>query len=624
MRAVEWIVSAAFALAVLAGCNSHDAADDDGHEPTDSPAVVSGALTSVPGIDSRTFLGRVAPELEKIDAARAGWQSEVESDAALAQLKSLGKHIEHPAELTGASLRAFLSPAFACGPLRPTEWIHVVENDLVSVRRARPARGTEAKTSGGHQADDFGTALRTLLAPLLDAADVRVEFKLFRVESAENELTTHAYFQASGRTGGGRYQQNGTWVCRWTKPAPDHPPRLLALAIDDFEEIVPGPTGGIRFADCTDSVLGAAPSYGQQLLYGMDHWRDRLQRDYDIDFTGHHGLALGDANGDGLDDLYLCQPGGLPNRLFLRNPDGSLRDVSADSAVDWMELSHAALLVDLDNDNDQDLVVSQNGSALVMRNQGSGHYSRVFTANGPALYFSCAAADYDLDGDLDLYFCGYSPRRGLGGAEEHHQEPTPYHDANNGGRNVLLRNEGGLRFVDATREVGLDENNRRFSFACAWEDYDNDGDPDLYVANDFGRNNLYRNDRGRFRDVAAAAGVEDIAAGMSVAWADFNRDGRMDLYVSNMFSSAGGRIAYQRNFRPGNARETLGQYQRHARGNSLFDNQADGTFADVSDAAAVTMGRWAWGSLFSDLDNDGWEDVYVVNGYITSEHPQDL
>ncbi len=84
--------------------------------------------------------------------------------------------------------------------------------------------------------------------------------------------------------------------------------------------------------------------------------------------------------------------------------------------------------------------------------------------------------------------------------------------------------------------------------AASWEDYDQDGDLDLYVANDFGRNNLYRNDDGQFVDVAAEAGVEDISAGMSVSWGDYNNDGQADLYVGNMFSSAGNRVTYQRQF----------------------------------------------------------------------------
>ena len=126
-------------------------------------------------------------------------------------------------------------------------------------------------------------------------------------------------------------------------------------------------------------------------------------------------------------------------------------------------------------------------------------------------------------------------------------------------------------------------------------------------------------DEGLFRDIATEAGVEDIAAGMSVSWGDYNRDGRPDLYVSNMFSKAGNRVAYQRRYRAGQSGSTRELYQRHARGNSLFENLGNGSFQDVSIEANVTMGRWAWGSNFVDLNNDGWEDIVVANGLVTSQ-----
>jgi hypothetical protein len=97
----------------------------------------------------------------------------------------------------------------------------------------------------------------------------------------------------------------------------------------------------------------------------------------------------------------------------------------------------------------------------------------------------------------------------------------------------------------------------------------------------------------------------------------------MDIYVSNMFSSAGNRIAYQRQFRDGANDESLAHFRRHARGNTLF-RQADQGFQDVSVAASVTMGRWAWGAKFCDLNNDGWEDLYVANGFITTDDSTDL
>ena len=175
----------------------------------------------------------------------------------------------------------------------------------------------------------------------------------------------------------------------------------------------------------------------------------------------------------------------------------------------------------------------------------------------------------------------------------------------------------------------MDANNRRDSYAAAWEDYDNDGDLDLYVANDFGRNNLYRNvaERGgapRFADVADYAGVVDVGPGMSACWGDYDDDGRTDLYVSNMFSSAGNRVTGQTQFHADADAETKGHFRRHARGNSLFANRGTGRFEDVSIAAGVTFGRWAWGSKFADLDDDGRLDILVANGFVSQRSTDDL
>ena len=187
-----------------------------------------------------------------------------------------------------------------------------------------------------------------------------------------------------------------------------------------------------------------------------------------------------------------------------------------------------------------------------------------------------------------------------------------------------MRNDGPESFTEVTDEVGLGANNSRFSLIGVWADYDDDGDPDLYVANDFGRNNLYRNDGGTFVDVAAAAGVEDQAAGMGVSWADFDQDGDLDLYVTNMFSAAGNRVATQPRFKPGIDEATRRRIQRQALGNSLFSNQGDGTFLPVSEVAGISMGRWGWGAKFVDLNNDGYEDIVAPNGFLTGALEHDL
>ncbi|MCH8922909.1 MAG: VCBS repeat-containing protein, partial [Planctomycetes bacterium] len=239
-----------------------------------------------------------------------------------------------------------------------------------------------------------------------------------------------------------------------------------------------------------------------------------------------------------------------------------------------------------------------------------------------------SAIDYDEDGDLDLYLCvEYATVR-----KNEERVAFRFDDANDGGANLLLRNDGNdgkdgkaqWRFSDVTSEVGLDTNNRRHSLAASWEDYDNDGDMDLYVANDYGQNCLYRNTDGRFVDVAAEAGVVDHGSGMSVSWADFDHDGHLDLYVGNMFSSAGSRITRQAKFRPEQTGGVRSIYQRFTKGNSLFSGGGDGKFRDVGAAAGVEMGRWAWSSIFADINNDGWQDLIVANGFVTTDDPGDL
>ena len=153
---------------------------------------------------------------------------------------------------------------------------------------------------------------------------------------------------------------------------------------------------------------------------------------------------------------------------------------------------------------------------------------------------------------------------------------------------MLLHNDGHGRFVDVTAAVGLDQNNDRFSFAPAWADYDEDGWPDLLVANDFGRKNLYHNEGVAERTGHASrtwprpAGVEDYGAGMSAAFVDYDNDGHLDIYTGNMWTAAGQRVTAQPGFMPDAPPEIREIYRRHARGNSLFRNRGDGTFEDVT------------------------------------------
>lgn len=595
MKRLTWT-----AAILLAACGCTTSTSD----PASAPQI-----SQIP--ESRALLPRnhLAEEKQHVDPAIDGWDTEAFNEAASKRLKELAHLLNAPSALDSASVEPFLVDGFTSHLLRPPARREVLSREEIAVSRARPE---EPLLSG---APGLADALRSVAEPYDEGTEIHAKLKIVSVVPAgENRFGTDVLVEFWGSGEAGVLQQNGTWEVSWVWPDPERPPGLASILVVKHEE---NRVAEPLFADCTEAVIGHERAYREQFLRGTDDWCTRIDYSARMNQFGHNGLAVGDVDNDGLDDVYICQTGGLPNRLFRQNGDGTATEIAAEAGVDWLNESRAALFVDLDNDGNQDLLIATMRGLLVMRGDGTARFEltrELPTTSG----YTLAAADYDGDGLLDVFVSNYNETTGSGAG------PTPYYDANNGPPNALYRNLGDFRFEDVTVAVGLDENNRRFSFAAGWADYDEDGDPDLYVANDFGRNNLYRNDGGRFRDVAAALGVEDQAAGMGVTWADYNRDGHLDLYVSNMFSSAGQRITYQRRFVEGTSDEALGALRRHARGNSLFENQGDGSFRDVTMTAGAWMGRWTWGARFLDINNDGHDDLYVPNGFFTNENTKDL
>jgi hypothetical protein len=468
---------------------------------------------------------------------------------------------------------------------------------------------------------EFAKRLRQLLFEQTSVTNPNIDFKLFGIKRSGAQLETRQRITVRQSTDTTDVWSHGVTHATWM-PVDNNQLELMSFSLTELSRHELTRNDSTKaFTDITELVLGANPSWQEQLVVGMNDWVRRIDRTLKPDFLGYHGIALGDVNGDGSEDVYLCQPGGLPNLLFLQQPDGTMRDVSADAGVDWLENSTAALLVDLDNDRDQDLVITTQSSLVIMENDGQGVFtSRQNLPNVP-LGFSPSASDFDLDGDLDLFVVRYTAdSREIGDFPT----PHPFHDARNGGANVLLENRGDFHFVDVTDTSGMGENNSRFSFAASWEDFDNDGDPDLYVANDFGPNSLLRNDKGHFTDMSDASGAQDWGFGMSVTWGDYDRDRKMDLYVSSMFSGAGNQLIPKADFNPRMPESTRSKYLKMVRGNSLLRNLDAGRFDDVTEPMAEGYAGWAWGAKFGDFNNDGWEDIYVANGYVSQPDTDDL
>ncbi len=368
------------------------------------------------------------------------------------------------------------------------------------------------------------------------------------------------------------------------------------------------------------NILDPKEPAARQLGVGIPEWRRQIDLTAGIDIYGQNGIAAGDIDNDGVDEIYICQPGGLPNRLLKRSPDGLYRDISKAAGVDLLDNTSCALFVDFRNSGRQDLVVLTNSQPLFFANQGTGvfkHQPGAFRFANPAQgsFTGMAAADYDGDGFVDLYLCTYIYFQ----SEDQYSYPSPYHDAQNGPPNYLFRNRltDGF-FEDVTAQVGLGENNDRYSFAPAWCDFDFDGRPELYVANDFGRNNLYKFDGGRFRDIAAETGVEDLGPGMSAAWFDAHNSGRPDLYVTNMWSPAGRRVINDPAFTLVTEHGLGEQYHRHSKGNTLYRNKGDGSFEETGQAE---VGRWAWTGDAFDFDADGAPEIVVASGMISEPGP---
>jgi tetratricopeptide (TPR) repeat protein/peroxiredoxin len=511
---------------------------------------------------------------------------------------------------------AFLAPSFQGCPLRPRQREQIRGEPGLQVWRSRiaapPALGRAA----------FLEELRAYLIQFDEL--LTAEFKLCEItipDGSSTHLDTRIRYDLVG-TGRDfhREQLVGYWDLEWER---NGEPRVRNWSsVEETRSRAAAPV----FVDITSRVMERCSSFSEQLVPGIDHWRTVLDSASGIVLEGNSGLAVGDIDNDGFDDLYVCQPWGLPNRLYKNRGDGTFEDVTESAGVGVLNGSPCALFADVNNDGLQDLLVVTHTGPLLFMNLGHGKFELRphafhFATVPQGTYTGAAFADYDRDGWLDVYFCLYSYYQGLG----QYAYPVPYYAAENGPPNFLFRNNRDGTFADVTAASGLNQNNTRYSFACGWCDYNDDGWPDLYVANDFGKKNLYRNNgNGTFTDIAEEAGVLNVGPGMSLTWFDYDNDGKQDLYVANMWEPPGLRLSLQKEFLPGAPEDIRNLFHQHAMGNALFHNEGNGKFRETTVQAGVAVGRWNWTTSAWDFDHDGYSDLYVANGYISGPKTRDL
>jgi tetratricopeptide (TPR) repeat protein len=561
--------------------------------------------------------------LRKVPAGFDEFVTEKYQDHVAAVFSEWSSELAQSPENTVA-LEKIISSDFSGESLKPAAWKPVFEGSPLQVWKGEFAGGAMLRRH------DFLAEWRSsvnacskIITAEFQVTSIRAEPEAASAPGQSQLLETVVRFELVG-TGQDFYreQRAGNWQISWRLSASKEWGLRSWKVLEETRSRSMAPV----FIDDGQQAFGGNSSYAAQLLHGTDYWRTVLDGASGIDIYGHNGISVADIDGDGFDDLYICQPAGLPNRLFRNRGNGTFEDVTELSGLGVLENTACALFADFDNSGRQDVIVVRANGPLLFRNLGGGKFRAkpdAFRFENPprGTFTGAAVADYDRDGWLDIYFCLYAFYQGT----DQYRYPMPYYDAENGPPNFMMRNNRDGTFSDVTKQSGLDQHNNRFSFCCAWGDYNSYKRPDLYVVNDFGRKNLYRaNGDGKFTDVASEAGVEDVGAGMSACWGDFNNDGRQDLYVADMWSAAGLRVSQQANFQKGSSEQVCDLYRKHAMGNSLFQNSGTGRFVDASARSGTTMGRWAWSSDAWDFNHDGFLDLYIANGMISGETRDDL
>ena len=320
--------------------------------------------------------------------------------------------------------------------------------------------------------------------------------------------------------------------------------------------------------------------------------------------AGGAGVAVGDYNNDGRDDIYLVSSKlGAKNHLYRNDGEFRFTEVAEDVGLAGVNddkvtgTSSFAMWFDYDNDGWQDLLLLRFGMTSLFHNEQGKSFKEVTKKSGVERRtnsLSAIAFDYDNDGDLDIYIGGYFPEIDF---NDHGSSSKVLFDswetARNAGRNYLFRNNGKGKFKDVTSKAGLHDSG--WAMAVGHSDFNNDGWQDIYIANDFGTDIVFKNlGNGKFENISEKSIGIDTKKGMNTEFGDFNNDGLMDIYITNMTEP----------------------YLHEC--NMLWKNNGDETFTDVSQESNACDTDWGWGAKFVDVDNDGLLDLYAANGFISA------